>query len=189
MGRILGLRRSSRPSGDYPHFGFHLKMNQDPNVIDLLVRDTGWKKIVLYRENLLACWLTSQIVPLIRQGIPVDIVATIRFRFDADPFKKFCIRVGKHREKALQNMQGACYFIEFKESCNEQRVRELIEFIDGGRFRMAIAMPSERRNFDDTLGRFENPGDVVSCLEEIGHPDWVREEIPAGIPEVLAKAG
>lgn len=150
--------------------------NGATDAIAALAADTAIKKIILNRENHMACFSSNALVAAKHKDPEafVDRDNPPRLDFDAEEFKKFTYRRNKRLQYYRDTCKGDLIEIPYADLI-ATGVPRILDFL--GLPRTDLAALTRKRNSSNTLSRFkETEHDKIrSTLDDLGHPEWVSE--------------
>ena len=165
--------------------GFKVFFVQAPKACNFLMADRETKKIILERKNHLAQYsslLISQASGMSHQRAnankPRTQVVESPVRFDAEAFSIFSERRQNYFDRYEQQSKGDVFFMTYTEM-NDAVFAKLFKFLDLPP--IDVSSQFKKLNSGDILSRF-HPDDhqqVRDCLDQLGHPEWVSEEMEA----------
>lgn len=159
--------------------GFKLMLRQHPTLLEQLVDDPSWAKIVLRRDNALAAYSSEKIAKITGQG-SVRVGAEVKSAkcpFDRKAFARFVQRRNRQYEHVQKRLKAAnvnWLDVEYRELGAQDGLQRILEFL-GADPRYAAAPKTVKRNPSDILERFEEPNEVAKYLEENGLIEWKIE--------------
>jgi hypothetical protein len=170
--------------------GFKIFMNHNDTVLETVLRDTGIKKIVLFRPNHLAVYSSGMIASAEKRFL---IMEDTRNRIDSGAKDK-----PRNRAKVIFDRQGfelhrRAYqlhyryvievlnetnqnylFLTYEDYLNESLFRRVFPFLELSQPHI-LHTRMKKMNTNDILSRFKNPDDVGAYLKEIGKENWAHE--------------
>ena len=168
--------------------GFKLLYIQNIKARDKLIEDPSYRKILLYRENELACFSSRLIAEETGQGNAKkgDIVLTDTVPFNQKEFEAFCKRRSDFYQKTRQllaQIKRRRYFksikyidIDYKDAVTTKGMRRTIDFI-GADINFKTEPNTLKRNTNNIVERFNSPDKVMDYLKSIGKEEWAVEDI------------
>ena len=171
-----------------PVFGFKIFPEHADTWLEGALDDPSWKKIVLYRENVLAVYSSRRIADARGKwsdtGAKVELAADNsdhaiedQTEFDARKFEKFRARYqapySDWLARLAETRQGFC-FLEYGMLRNSKILASAFSFL-GARPPAAFASNIVKTSSTDILSRFTNADEVRSYLAEIARLDWQAE--------------
>ncbi len=175
------LRRVRKLSPKNDYFGFKLMLNQAPQAREALIRDSGCRIVLLYRENLLAVYSSNLIAKATGQGnARVDQeVRTDKVEFVEKRFARFC---EKHentyrdvRRDLERHARERCLDISYLDICQAEGIGKIEQFLGVSKPPDPIAPATAKRNPSRIVDRFSNPELVLDYLERAGRSAWSHE--------------
>jgi hypothetical protein len=168
---------------DYDFVGFKLLLHHNPAARDLLIADPRCAKVLLYRDNLLACYSSHQIAGATGQGAAGRraVVRTAKIEFRSAHFERY-----RRRREALYaetrtklKSAGQPYLdISYLEACEPDGIPRILAAI-GADPAVMLTTATQKRNPSDILARFSNPEAVEAWLRANGLEHWRYEQITA----------
>jgi hypothetical protein len=163
-----------------PVVGFKLMLVQNEMAKKLCAEDTALKKIVLYRNNLLASFSSDQVMKKARKSFMYrDEVrnSPLKIEFTANAFERYREKVDNLYEQ-LRQMRCAddneWLYLEYKE-LNEPHTHErLAEFLGVGNTKR-LRSTSQKVNPGSIIDRFTNSDEAWRYLKSIGRENWCEE--------------
>lgn len=186
---VQGFMAEIRARAPQPHFGLKIFKGHNDRFEEEVLRDRSWKKIVLYRSNLLAVYsslLISQATGKWSQGGGAAQVVggssdegvwNEQVHFDVEDFEKFAKRFQAPYRKwmsALAASRQDFHFIDYTQIRSQSMIGALTAFI-------GAAPPAELRarqvktSTSVVVDRFENQIEVREYLKKVGRLDWQAE--------------
>ncbi len=169
--------------GKKPFFGFKLMLNQSETARAGLIENSNVKKVLLFRENLLAVFSSSLIAKATGQGAVVQGKEVIQAKVQFEPkrFEKFRKNHDKRFKEARQKLAGRPGIewieTEYLKICKLEGIAEVMQFIGVDPETASITVKTAKRNPSNILDRFTNPEAVLAHLKLIGKGNWVDEVI------------
>jgi hypothetical protein len=162
------------------HVGFKLMLGQNIELRNALIFDEQFRKILLYRENILACFSSECIAKVTGQGVATGNVEvkTAKVAFDPKRFQRYRERRKRlyHDTRRLLQKSGQDFYeIDYLTAVTEVSMAGLVEFI-GADSSVACLPDTKKRNPGNILERFTDPDEVSAYLESIGREGWAVEE-------------
>ncbi len=162
------------------HVGFKLMLRQNIELRDALIIDQQFRKILLYRENILACFSSECIAKVTGQGVATrDVeVKAAKVAFDPKRFQRYWERrkrMYSDTRRLLQASGQDFYEIDYLTAATEVSMAGLVVFI-GADPTVACLPDTKKRNPCNILERFTDPDKVSAYLGSIGREDWAIEE-------------
>jgi len=160
--------------------GFKLMLRQNIGVRNALILDKQFRKILLYRENILACFSSEKIAKVTGQGVAgrnVE-VKTAKVAFDPERFQRYWERrkrLYSETRRLLQESGQDFYEIDYLTATAEASMAALVEFI-GADSSVPCLPDTKKRNPANILDRFSDPDKVSAYLGSIDRDDWAYEE-------------
>lgn len=160
--------------------GFKMWEWQSEDVCNRLMADQRIKKILLERENRLASYASLRIakksgVSHVRVGSKKDRPeAPTQVHFDPKKFLQYVTRCAKQFEVYQTRIEGPLLKLKYTQ-LRAELFAEIHAFL--GVDPQTTEIPLRKINSSDILSRFvEEDRDLVrTTLDELGHPEWVRE--------------
>jgi LPS sulfotransferase NodH len=161
-----------------PVFGFKMMLHHDERVIDHLVADTGWRVILLRRDNVLAQWSSLQIAKITgewsskgkkrRAEKGIEEPEAPRIEFKPKAFEAYCAKVDARYDAIKRRVAGRMLFEVATEQVDARR-DAMLAFL-GVDPQLAAPAPGagERQNSSSLEDRFANP-DVLRRYAEQHH--------------------
>lgn len=141
-----------------------------------LTADPTIKKIILNRENKLACISSAALVALKKENPEAfeDPDNRPQAVFEKDKF----LRQTRNRIKRIESYPAMCTGEVLKlpyEGLMTTGLQAITQFLDLEEFDFVIS--TKKRNTGDIIGRYkpEFHDEIRATLDEIGHPEWVSE--------------
>lgn len=166
-------------AGPVDAVGFKIMLNQDGDVMQALVRDPGYRKIFLNRENVLSVYSSHKIAKETGQGaagLSVQ-VKKARVAFVPEEFEKFRARYQRRHNEAGQLLRtsGQDYYETiYTEISTPQGINGVLEYI-GVDSQQGWKVGTQKRNPPVLTERFNNPQAVEAYMSQIGRLDWLQE--------------
>jgi len=166
-------------SGHVDAVGFKIMLNQDRNVMQALVADSGYKKIFLNRENILSVYSSHKIAKETGQGaagLSIQ-VKKAQIEFVPEEFEKFRARYQrrfKAAEKVLETSGQDYYKTTYTEITTAEGINGVLGYV-GVDSKQGWKVGTQKRNSPILTERFSNPQAVEDYMREIGRSDWLRE--------------
>lgn len=171
-----------------PCFGFKIFPGHADEWLEGVLGDSSWRKIVLYRENVLAVhssrkiaaargkWSdTAQKVPLEAENS--DHAIDDQTEFDVRKFDNFRLRYQKPYSDWLDRLansnQEFC-FLEYGMLRNPRILSSVFAFLDSCQPK-SYASDIVKTSSTDIISRFTNPDDVRAYLADISRLNWQAE--------------
>ena len=139
-----------------------------------LNEDTDIKKIMLVRENHLACFSSDARVRLIRQQ-GRGAAAPLLLDFDADRFTQFSKRRRRKFDRLRAQAKGDVLDLPYT-GLMTTGLEAVRGFLNLAPFDFEPA--TTKRNSGDIIGRYkpEYHDQIRATLDSIDHPEWVQED-------------
>ena len=162
--------------------GFKMWLNQCTEAAEWLMANEEIKKIILDRHNRLASYssgLIRQITGVANAGSDVQLQeirkATPKLDFDSEHFKNFVQNRDATHARYKQASKGDVLELGYND-VNAEVFPRVFDFLSLSNHEVEIRQ--KKINSVDILSRFDEAvhEDVIACLQELGHPEWVREE-------------
>ncbi|MBA3810547.1 MAG: hypothetical protein H0X27_02665 [Caulobacteraceae bacterium] len=174
--------------GTKPVFGFKIFPGHADDWLEAALDDPSWKKIVLYRENVLAVWSSQRIAAARGKwsdtGAKVEIasdnadhVIEDQTEFIARKFESFRLRYQAPYSKWLARLADTSQkfsFLEYGMLRNPRIISSVFGFLDS-RQPQSYASNIVKTSSTDILSRLTNVDEVRSYLSEIARLDWQAE--------------
>lgn len=168
------IRHITGLSADKKAIGFKHHLDESP-VNDVLL-ESGLRKVILTRNNLLAAYSSHKVAASTGQGSarPGQTIVRTTVAFDAVEFTRFVARRNRLYEYAREKSSNRCMEIDYTVVRTDAGISETARFlgVDPAGFGPA---QTAKRNSDDIVSRFENPQAVHSYLTEKGLTHWEVE--------------
>lgn len=168
----------TRPGGK--HFGFKLMLKQNDALAELIISSNEWKKIFLYRNNLLAAFASRKHAHLSGIGNMLKYqqeIPSIKIKFDEDEFNKFIATRYKRRNNlyAMMDRYTASYLsISYSEIATVEGLNKVLDFL-GIQTDNLPGASTKKRSSNDIVNRFSNPDAVKKYLSILGKQQWSVE--------------
>jgi hypothetical protein len=172
-----------------PCFGFKIFPRHDDAWLKETLDDPDWKKIVLYRENVLAAYSSHRIATARSKWSDTataktelvveenDYAIEDQTEFDADEFEKFRGLYQKPYSDWLARLtetrQFFC-FLEYRMLRNPRFLTSACSFLEA-KPPPTFTTKLVKTNSSNILSRFRNAVDVRDYLAQIGRLDWQSE--------------
>ncbi len=175
------LQLVKKVDGSKDLFGFKLMLGQAKRVRETLIQDVRIKKILLYRDNLLAVYASNRIAKATGQGIVHvgDELKQAKVDFDPKQFERFRERIDllykQVREQLKVRPRNEWMETQYPDICRDEEIARVMRFIGAEPGEAPISVRTVKRNTGNILDRFTNPKDVLTHLEKVKRMDWVRE--------------
>lgn len=168
-------------SGDSLTKGFKLMLLQHPEYCDTLIDDAAVRKIVLHRDNLLACYSSDRIAKVTGQGAAGRFakVVTAKVPFKADQFERYIAKRRSAYDQVYRRLDaaGQTYLdVEYLDLVNGKGLSRVRDFL-GVSPDHDLEVVTQKRNPSSLLDRFENPDVVDSYLRDHGLEHWRVEDV------------
>lgn len=160
--------------------GFKLMLVQNEDAKKLCIKDKALKKIVLYRDNLLASFSSDQIMKKARKMSMTreDLRNTpLKVGFDANEFESYRKKVSNlysQLERIKDKEDKQWLYLEYKDLKTFAMHERLTSFL-GVDHDAHLSTSSKKLNPVSIIDRFTNPGEVRSYLKSIGRKKWESE--------------
>ena len=160
-------------------YGFKQHMDQNSDFLYSLIKDPGWKILLLQRENKLAQYSSQKISQVTGQGNAPRGTKILRTKveFKEKEFKNFVKRKEKEwnvvRQK-LESIDEDYYTIKYTDLNSRSASGSILEFI-GVDSSFQMVPGTEKRNSSDVLSRFSNPENTLKVLKQMRCSEWVEE--------------
>lgn len=168
------IRHVVERSADKAAIGFKHHLDESP-VNDLLL-ESGLRKVILTRNNLLAAYSSHKVAASTGQGSarPGQTIVRTTVVFDPAEFTRFVTRRNRLYEYARQKSRNRCMEIDYTVVRTDAGISATARFlgVDPAGFGPA---QTAKRNSDDIVSRFENPQAVRSYLAEKDLTHWEVE--------------
>lgn len=162
--------------------GFKLFFSHNPTVLDYVLSfESGFKKIHIKRDNLLAMYSSRQITRKTNQAHVTlnrkNEVRREKVAFSKESFLRYLEKYNNYTNERLQALRGRDDFLEvtYEEFRRGDGFRHVFDFL-GADARQPVRTRMAKINSDAIAERFINPDDVRRCLEELGHEEWAWED-------------
>lgn len=161
--------------------GFKMWRDQAPDACSYLLADTLTYKIILERENRLACYSSNQIAKATgvyhatndqnfdkNQSILPDL------RFDREDFERMVHNSDGRFSTYHKAAKGPQFYLKYSD-IGPQVFRDLFRFL--GQEDHEVDMQYRKLNSSNTLSRFHKDDHqlILETLEALGHPEWATE--------------
>lgn len=162
------------------YVGFKLMLRQNIELRDALIADELYRKILLYRENVLASFSSECIAKVTGQVIATgnDEIKTVKVEFDPEKFQRYRDRRSRLYSETRTLLQAAgqdfCE-VEYLSAMTVATMKGLIGYI-GADTSFQCSPKTVKRNPGNILQRFSNPTLVSSYLQSIGREYWENED-------------
>ncbi|MCF8069622.1 MAG: hypothetical protein K9L30_13645 [Desulfobacterales bacterium] len=164
-------------------FGFKLMFNQSEQAMNWLIQEPRIKKVLLFRENLLAMYASHQIAKATGQGA-VRVGGEVRqakVAFNPKHFKRFLKNHTKRYKEAKKQLKKrpASEWIEvgYPEICKIEKIAGVMEFLGVDANIAPIIISTVKRNSNNIVERFINPDAVIEHLKTIDRMAWAEEHV------------
>ena len=168
------LREIAARSSDKLAVGFKHHLNESE--FNEFLLGSGFRKIILTRNNMLAAYSSHKVVELTGQGAARAGSTVIRAKASFDPgeFSSFRKKRARFYEHARQAARKSWKEIDYTAARTEEGMAEIGRFlgVDPAGFGPA---QTAKRNSDDIVSRFSNPDQVRSYLEMNHLEHWTTE--------------
>ncbi len=175
-------------AGTKPVFGFKIFPGHADDWLEVAVDDPSWKKIILYRENVLAVYSSQRIAAARGKwsdtGAKVEIVSDNadhviedQTEFIAGKFEAFRLRYQTHYSQWLTRLADtsqAFIFLEYGMLRNPRIISSAFGLLNA-RQPKSYASNIIKTSSTDILSRFTNVDEVRSYLAGIARLDWQAE--------------
>jgi hypothetical protein len=171
-----------------PCFGFKIFPKHADEWLEGVLDDPNWKKIILYRENVLAAHSSRQIATARGKWSDTGTKAELsadenshaiddQTEFDADAFEKFRRQYQKPYTQWLTRLaetQQPFHFLEYGMLRNSRLLAGACSFL-GAKPPASFKSNIVKTSSSHILSRFSNADDVRDYLAGIGRLDWQAE--------------
>jgi len=159
--------------------GFKIFQGHNDFALDYLLRAHDIKKIVLKRTNMLASFSSFHLAKKTNVWNLQDASGydTPTMLFVPAMFEKYCAYVRKtfgEYFEVLRSEKQSFITLEYGQHILGHDFGPVREFL-GLDDRVDLNIRYQRLNSDDIAARFTNPEEVLTCLEERGQLEWLRE--------------
>lgn len=190
LGFLLEVeRRSSEHAGV---FGFKLLLAQNEVVLRHVLASPDYRLVLLTRANKLAQYSSFCIANVSgawharKKTAPA---AAPLVHFESDRFRVFLDQVTMRHDAViseLQHRRRPHLSLEYLDINDPGAITGVLDFLGLDRERpvtdLIRTMPHVKQNTARILDRFSNPEDVVTVMRDMGHEDWLLEEVrPADV--------
>jgi len=162
--------------------GFKMWHRQAPEACEYLLGHPGIHKIVHVRENKLAKYSSQLLAKAtgvahlpeakVREGAGKHVRP--RIEFDKEQFLKFCFRQDRYVADLLKKAEGPVLRTTYS-GITSNGPAEIYDFLGLDPFDASFRL--HRVNSKSTIDRFreDQHEKILTCLDEVGHPEWVSE--------------
>jgi len=161
-------------------FGFKIFMHHNDEVIDHVIQREDFKKIVLYRQNILAVFSSNEIAAVTNEYVisrKSDDRERVRVIFNASKFEAFREEYEIHYRNILRklNHRNVSYeLISYDALQSHPMVRRLFAFLSVEQPEK-LSSATAKINANDIVGRFANQDEVQSYLSSRALEHWHYE--------------
>jgi len=162
-----------------PFIGFKLMLSQSRRLRRRLIADESVRKVLLFRENLLAAHSSDLIAAATGQGTAAvgQPLQRAQVAFSPDAFEDFRQRRSRNESRLREELRasGQTFLeLEYLDATTRDGQLRALEFI-GADTALPFEAGTQKRNPSDILARFSNPETVAAHLASIGLERWARE--------------
>ena len=159
--------------------GFKLMLDQSPCYRDEIIGDPSWKKVLLYRDNVLASFSSELIAKATGIGRAHDQTSlsptTVQFcAYQFNVYRERRRRLYEQVRTALNVSRSEYFEIEYLDIVERDVQHDLFDFL-GITPPDHVKISDVKRNPPDIAGRFSNKEYVLEYLQMIAKESWVRE--------------
>lgn len=171
--RVFGLDK------DVPFVGFKMMLLQHPEFCKVLIKDSSFKKVLLHRQNILACYSSELIAKVTGQGKALHgmEIKEAKVDFDKDRFLNYWIKRKNLYQKTRESLHkaGQAFIdVEYTSLVNGCGISAVTSFL-GAKSDVEPEAKTKKRNPSNVLDRFNNPDDVVSFVAKNKRNYWLQD--------------
>ncbi len=198
------LERLYEAGAGFKAVGFKLFPGQNDQVMEHVIRDPAIRKIVLYRDNVLAVYSSNLIANATGRFSGMDVgpqAMEVKVEFDPVGFAAFhdrYVRRGHHMFEAVSSCGQICHPVEYTQLSEPALTAGIAAFLGLDPSTINRSPRPLKQNSSDILSRFSNPEAAHDFLAERdllgwayeGRTDWtlLAEDSKAEPPAPLATA-
>jgi len=162
-----------------PVIGFKLMLSQSRKLRDRVIADTSVRKVLLFRENLLAAFSSTLIATVTGQGTARvgEPLQRARVPFSAADFEQFRVQRSEKEARVREQLHASgqeFLEVEYLEASTPEGQLRVLEFL-GADQALPVEAGTAKRNTNVILDRFVNPDDVLAYLSLKGLERWQIE--------------
>ena len=179
---IAFLERLYGPGAGAPVVGFKLFPRHNDAVMAHVLEDTAIRKLVLYRENILASYSSVLIARetglYMHHSTDAEPVAQVKVRFDPHDFEAFHDRYAGWFRSVFRSIAASgqvCRPIEYCQLTEKALIGGLLAFLGVEPDTYEPGSRSLKLNPTDILSRFSNPEAAHAFLVERDRLSWSHE--------------
>lgn len=176
---IKFMQRMYEETGGRPRVGFKLFPGHSPKVLEHVLAEESIRKIVLYRENVLAVHSSGMIARAAGRftyGQTAHVPPKLKVEFDPAAFTQFHDRYVSHYRRVFSALgDQCCHPVEYTQLQERALVGGVAAFLDLDGDSLWKGRRAPKQNPSDILSRFTNPETVEAFLKEIGRQSWIHE--------------
>jgi hypothetical protein len=157
--------------------GFKLMIPQNPEALEYVCSPDRFRKIVLYRENILASYASNLVARSTLQGVAFkgDEVRKEKVVFDPKGFGSFMKRRLRTFRTIRERLKNQSFFeIEYLVASTARGIGKTLLFL-GFEPSDACTPGTIKRHHGPIVDRFENKKTVAKHMKEIGREGWLYE--------------
>lgn len=168
---------------DCNYFGFKIMLNQSHVVIDYCIKSNDYKKILLFRDNVLAVYSSEKIALKTRQGNVKTNEPIIKEKvlFDADEFisfmSKYYSRYQRIRNQLTKHSANNYLEISYTQLTQASGIKNAIDYLDDRLLTYPVQINTKKRNSNNIPARFINSNDVLKYLKKCNKTHWETEQL------------
>lgn len=169
---------------DARFIGFKLMLPQNVELRDRLIADPAYRKILLYRDNILACYSSERIAKATGQGVAerdADVM-TATIPFERKRFERYMQRRNALYDET-RRLLGRCgsdvLEIEYRQAATGEGMKRVVGFI-GASPEIPLEAGTKKRNPSVIVDRFTEPVEVAAYLRKAGLEAWAVEQLAGG---------
>lgn len=162
-------------------YGLKAFTNHNPTAVDHIIRSGAYRVIYLCRENLLAQF-SSRLIAMqtgewAKWNKTGDDTEPTKIEFDEKQYEEYLKYIRKHAQRVesmLDESDTQWKRVTYKGVANGDDWDPIGELLCVERLNPK-QVGLKKQNTSTVLDRFTNPDDVVTYLNQIGHPEWAEE--------------
>ncbi|HEY3776693.1 MAG TPA: hypothetical protein VGL35_01400 [Rhizomicrobium sp.] len=188
MAQLLEIRRRDphaflqtilAQNGGYVHVGFKIFAGHNDDILEDLIRNPSIRKIVLWRQNMLASYSSSLIAHQTGRGDarPTEFHQP-KIEFRAKNFLTYCERVSGFYRSVFERLASARQFsfVVYYEQINDPWLfSNVLSFIGANATGAKTEGRRTKQNSSAMLSRFSNPEKVSEFLQQHEMMGWLHE--------------
>ena len=160
------------------HVGFKILSKQNDELLDRIIEDRSVKKVILFRQNVLAVYSSARIAHETGKRHKEAKVDHPIIEFHENKFRKYHGRYLAFYRGIFEKLNDSCqhFHMVHYEGINDPALFDnLLGFLGAKRGVSSGMGTNAKRNTPDILARFSNPETVVEFLSKNGFTAWSHE--------------